>query len=180
MASWTQNPKKIGLEAIKKWTKKLTPLGTLKNWFWEDFGRQNGCPRGAPEIGFGGIFWSWAGLGGQDGPGWPQDPSRVLPRLIFLDFGAQLGGFWNPTWWIFLDFETRLGGFWSSTWWILGPNLVDFKLLGLIFSKILLLKRCVRPQGCVAVCRRHLDKYIYIYIYILFNISYLYNWYVFI
>ena len=86
------------------------------------------------------VLGVYFGLGRVLGPRWPQDPSRVLPRLIFLDFGTQLGGFWSPT------------------CWILGPNLVDFKPLGLTFSKILDLKRCVRPQGCVAVCRRHLDN----------------------
>ena len=44
------------------------------------------------------VFEVHFGLGRVLGPRWPQDPSRDLPRLIFLYFGAQLGGFWKPTW----------------------------------------------------------------------------------
>ena len=61
--------------------------------FWEDFGLQDGGPRGPPEL----VLEVYFGLGRVLGPRWPQDPSRDLPRLIFLDFGPQLGGFWSPT-----------------------------------------------------------------------------------
>ena len=91
--SWTYNPKKIDLGPIKKLIKKLTPLGTPKNQFWEDFGFQNWSPRGPQKICFGGIFWSWAGLGAKMAPRSPQDPPRPLPSLIFMDFGPQLVDF---------------------------------------------------------------------------------------
>ena len=105
-------------------------------------------------MGFGGakrrpkkfVLEVFFGLGRVLGPRWPQDPSRDLPRPIFLDFEPQLGGFWTPT------------------WLILGPNSMDFGPLGLTFSMILDLKRCVRPQGCAAVCRRHLDIFIVYYL----------------
>ena len=72
----------------------------LLNAFKIDFGPQKGGPRrswGAQGGPFGGPRRSLVGvlvpLGCLLGPRWPQDPSRDLPRLIFLDFGAQLGGF---------------------------------------------------------------------------------------
>jgi len=42
------------------------------------------------------ILEVYFGLGRVLAPRWPQDPSRDFPRLIFLDFGTQLGGFWSP------------------------------------------------------------------------------------
>ena len=43
---------------------------------------------------------------------------RPLPRLSFMFFGPQFGGFWIPTWWIlepnFVDFHYQLGGFSSK------------------------------------------------------------------
>ena len=99
---WAQKTKKIDLGPFKKLYKKICCFGCSKNWFWKDFGVQDGCPRGAPEIGFGGIFWSWAGLGAKMAP-------RPLQRPPKTDFPW----FWNPTWWIlepnFMDFGTQLG-----------------------------------------------------------------------
>ena len=63
------------------------------------------------------IFVNFAGsllegllvpLGAQDPPKTPQDPSQDRFFLILdpnlVDFGAQVGGFWTPTWWILIDF----------------------------------------------------------------------------
>ena len=90
MASWTKNPKKIDLGPIKKLTKKSTHLGTLKNHLlvikMEGFG---GAKRGPQKC----VLEVFFGLGRVLGPRWPQDPSRILPRLIFLDLGIQLDGF---------------------------------------------------------------------------------------
>ena len=52
-----------------------------------------GCQEGAQKF----VLEVFFGLGRVLGLRWPQDPSRPLPRRIFLDFGAQLGGFWSPT-----------------------------------------------------------------------------------
>ena len=93
MPRWGQNPKKIDLGPFKKLYKKYVVLDALKI----DFGRI----LASKMEGLGGaklLLWrSFFGLGRVLGLRWPQDPSRPLPRLIFLDFGAQLDGFWTPT-----------------------------------------------------------------------------------
>ena len=114
--SWTYQ--EISYKIHTSWNPKKFILGR----FWP--------PRWVPKRGPRNCFWryflvlgvSW----GKDGPKTlPEtsqvrvfvtlDPSRNLPKLIFLDFGSQIGGFWIPTWWIlgpnFMDFASQFDGF---------------------------------------------------------------------
>ena len=97
VASWTSNPKKIDLEAIKKSTKKSTPLGIHNMDSQEGFGLPKPVKTILPNSY--GASWkgSWALLGASWVPLGAKMAPRPLPRLIFLDFGGQLNGFWNPS-----------------------------------------------------------------------------------
>ena len=114
--SWCQNLKKIDLNMYWK-------IDWFFNWlfigFWSILG-----PKTLPKP-FKPIFSNFAGsllegvlvpLGAKMAPRPPPDLSQDRFFLILdpnlVDFGAQLGGFWSPS------------------WWILDPILVDFGGLG--------------------------------------------------
>ena len=56
-------------------------------------GGGEGGPFGGRRRSLGGVL---VDLGCLLGRRWPQEPSRDLPRLIFLDFGPHLDRFWDP------------------------------------------------------------------------------------
>ena len=74
--SWTYQ--EINLKINTSWNPKKLFLAS-------NMGPQGGPQKLVLEVYF--------GLGRLLGPRWPQDLSRVPPRLIFLDFGSQLCGF---------------------------------------------------------------------------------------
>ena len=114
--SWHQIAPKIDLKNDQKIISFWIASGSTFARFWPPTWH---LYRGSTRLGFG-AFWLLEPSWGQDGPKTsPRDP----PRQILVDFGTQLGGFWDPTWWILdpklLDFG-----------WILYPTWVIFGLLG--------------------------------------------------
>ena len=97
VSSWVQMVQKLKLKNNHK-------KDDLLNAFKIDFGPQKGG-EGGPGGGEGGPF------GGRGRslvgvlvlrvcllrPRWPQELSRDLPRVFFLDFGPHLGGFCSQT-----------------------------------------------------------------------------------
>ena len=103
-------PKSIQ-EAIKKSIKCCIHFISIFHRFWcptcpqtSPYGSilaPNWVPRGRNLCLDLAAFWALGGSWAQDGPRWPQDPSKT-PQ------GTDFDGFWTPT------------------WRILGPNLVGF------------------------------------------------------
>ena len=115
--SWHQN-------RSKKLSKNQSNVASILFRFFIDFGAQHapkpphmaqfwlqiGSQEGVTNV------WTWQHfeLLGDLGPKMGQDGPKTPPRRpkgpILMDFGLQLGGFWDPTWWflepILVDFGT--------------------------------------------------------------------------
>ena len=109
---WGQVGTKSLQKSIFKTIKKMITFWIASRSIFDRFWAPNGPQKGVTDLyileHFGLLGVSWA----QDGPRWPQDPSKTFPSTDFrrfrppsstilvpnlVDFGPQLDGCWHPT-----------------------------------------------------------------------------------